>query len=344
MKIILLYNWKKEEDHWMPIELKKIGYNVEIVDLPVSNENRRMKKIYKLSNLMINYKLAKRAVEIAEDGDIIISLSCTPGIFCSYLARGSKIKILALTLLIHQHNKNSIIEKLRNKFYEGAFKNKLFWTSCNSKLDIEKYESLFNLKEKKIFCLPDTIENIDSSKYQDIRNDDYVFAGGISERDWDTVIKVTDKLKNIKFKIVAKREDWKNSYPDLPNVETYFNVKSEVFDKLLMQSSIVLLPLKSEATAGLMVLFKAIQFKKIILATRTNSTKLFIDPKYHDSLLYTLGDYNDLSSKLENIHMLNPEELKEINMNLDNYIYSNFSIDAYMKKFKAIIEEIIEHN
>lgn len=344
MKIILLYNWKCKEDHWMPIELKKIGYNVEIIDLPSTDEKRRMKKIYKLSNLILNYKLAKKAVNVAEDGDIIISLSCTPGIFCSYLARGSKIKILALTLLIHQNNKNSIIERLRNKFYKGAFKNKLFWTSCNSKLDIEKYESLFNLKEKNIFCLPDTIENIDLSKYQNIKNEDYVFAGGISERDWDTVIKSADKLKNIKFKIVAKREDWKNSYPILPNVEVYFNVEPEVFDKLLMKSSIVLLPLKSEATAGLMVLFKAIQFKKNILATRTNSTKLFIDPKYHDLLLYTLGDYNDLSNKLKKINMLNLEERKKININLDSYIYDNFSIDAYMKKFNTILEKIIEKN
>lgn len=344
MKIILLYNWKCKEDHWMPIELKKIGYNVEIIDLPSTDEKRRMKKIYKLSNLILNYKLAKKAVNVADDGDIIISLSCTPGIFCSYLARGSKIKILALTLLIHQNNKNRIIERLRNKFYEGAFKNKLFWTSCNSKLDIEKYESLFNLKEKNIFCLPDTIENIDLSKYKNIKNEDYVFAGGISERDWDTVIKSADKLKNIKFKIVAKREDWKNSYPILPNVEVYFNVEPEVFDKLLMKSSIVLLPLKSEATAGLMVLFKAIQFKKNILATRTNSTKLFIEPKYHDLLLYTLGDYNDLSNKLEKINMLNLEERKKININLDSYIYDNFSIDAYMKKFNTILEKIIEKN
>lgn len=344
MKIILLYNWKCKEDHWMPIELKKIGYNVEIVDLPSTNEKRRMKKIYKLSNLMVNYKLAKKAVNIAEDGDIIISLSCTPGIFCSYLTRGSKIKTLALTLLIHQNNKKSVIEKLRNKFYEGAFKNKLFWTSCNSKLDIEKYEALFNLKDKKIFCLPDTIENIDASKYKNIENEDYVFAGGISERDWDSVIKAADKLKNIKFKIVAKKEDWKNTYPNLPNVETYFNVEPEVFDKLLMKSSIVLLPLKSEATAGLMVLFKAIQFKKIILATRTNSTKLFIDSKYHDSLLYTLRDYNDLSNKIEKINMLSIEERKKINMNLNNYIYSNFSIDAYMKKFNTILKEIIKKN
>ena len=134
MKIILIYNWKYKEGHWMPIELKKSGYKVEILDLPNSDDQSRMKRFSKFNSFISSYALAQKAKKNADDGDILITLSCTPGIILSYIVKRKKVKIIALNLLIH--NSNSKIERIRDVFYRGAFKNRNFFSSCNSKIQL----------------------------------------------------------------------------------------------------------------------------------------------------------------------------------------------------------------
>ena len=338
MKIILIYNWKYKEGHWMPIELKKSGYRVEILDLPNSDDQSRMKRFSKFNSFISSYALAQKAKKNADDGDILITLSCTPGIILSYIVKRKKVKIIALNLLIH--NSNSKIERIRDVFYRGAFKNRNFFSSCNSKKQLIELQNLFHTSNNQIFWLPDTIEQITSQNQIDYSEKNYIFSGGISYRDWDILNKVAEETPYLKYKVVSSKIDWKDSYPNLSNLETHFNVDVDVFDLLLKESKYVILPLKSNGTAGLMVLFKAIQYNKIVICTDTETTRMFYPSHLHSELLYKLGDEKELLSKIQSIEKLNIKQRNHIVNELHSYVYENFSIDEYMKKLRNIINEI----
>lgn len=344
-KIFLLYNWVCEESHWIPNKLKKRGYNIEIIDLSQSSTQKRSSRFFRLINIFLSFKLSLNCIKKAKEKDIIISMTSTPGITtalifnifkykCKY-----KIKIIALNLLAHWGSSNYIVEKIRDLFYIVAFKYPYLYSTVNVKNDINLYSKNFSVDKKRLFWLPDAIENMKIEKNIQSK-EEYIFAGGMSERDWDCVVECAIQMKKYNFIVAANKHDWSNKYPMLDNLMVYYNITPEEFNKLLYGSKVVVLPLKSEGTAGLMVLFEALRSRKMIISTETEAIKNFISPLYREKILYPLHDYKMLSKQINNVYEMNKEEYTNCVNNLIDYIYDNYSEEIYLNRIEKMIESV----
>lgn len=342
-KIFLLYNWVCDESHWIPQKLKKRGYNVEIVDLSHKSVQQRGSKFFRLLNIFSSFKISFNCIKRAREKDIIISMTSTPGItsalILNILKRKYKIKIIALNLLAHWGSSNHMIEKIRDLFYMIAFKYPYLWSTVNVKTDINLYSKNFCVDKERFFLLPDAIENMKSIKMSQSK-EEYIFAGGMSERDWDCIVKCAIQLKKYKFVVVANKHDWSDKYPQLDNLQVYHNITLKEFNKLLYDSKVVVLPLKSEGTAGLMVLFEALRNKKMVIATETEAIKNFISPQHRSNVLYQIHNDKMLSEQIDTVYKMNKEQYEYCVNGLIEYIYNNYSEEIYLNRVEEMIKDI----
>lgn len=338
-KLILIYNWKTKNDEFFPVYLDSIGIKYKILD-NADDGKRRLAKWYKIINTLECINLAINALRCAEEDDIIVSMCATPGIFTALFAAGKK-KILILNLLCHSTNKVKFFEKIRNYIYRKALNTENVWATCNAREDVKMYEKMFSIKKKgHIVYLPDGIEMDNKNRLIVEKSFDTqidVFSCGASARDWDTLLKVAEQMPQITFHIVARKSDLKGKNIGR-NVQVECEISHELYINRLLQSKIVVLPLNSDVTAGLLVFFDAIKYNKLPIITLTNSTKQFIPSNCVEALTVPMKNVDVLVDK---IHMLINAEEHTYNYyltQLKNHVYLNFSLESYSKRLMKIIE------
>lgn len=338
MKITLIYNWSVRDDELLPVYLKNKGYEIDIIQ-NTDDGPRRYKKGYKIINFLQCYRMAKRALDNSKDGDIIISMCSTPGILASIFQKNKQlVKILAVNLLC-DFSKESFQSKLRNLFYTKAFKNKNLYSTCNTKRDFDKYYSKFDIQgENRIFKLSDGIDVLKDIKRKKKNKDKIIiFSAGASARDWKTLSDVAKKMQTVQFNIVAKASDWSEEY-GAPNINVFFNIPHEQYIEKLQNCDYVLIPLKSDVTAGLLVLFDSVNYGKIPLITETPTTVEYIPKELEDVLLTEMKNSKDIENKIINIMEMEDKKENEIFQRLYSYLYDNFSKESYSNNIIKIIE------
>lgn len=337
MKYILIYNWKCQNDDWFKIQLIKAGNEVIIIDNPDDGEIR-YKKWYRIINFFECIMMALKSIRTDKEY-IIVSMCATPGIIASILDR-KKHKIIALNLLCHSKSTPSLGQKLRDLFYKTAFYNTNLYATCNEEHNKDEYIKKFNIiGDERLIILEDAIIPEKLSKIYP--SDNYIFSGGASARDWNTLIKCAKKTPNQQYHICARETDWPSG-SKLENIKVNFNIPKEKFNEDMLHSKIVLLALNSDVTAGLLVLFNAINQGKIVICTDTMTTRKFIPVSLHNKLLCQMFDSDDMKEKIQWAMNLDNESYIQIVTELQTYIYNHFSTDSYMKKFLSWIMKITD--
>lgn len=345
-KLILLYNWHCQEKHWIPEELRKRQYEIKIIDVRETQELNRGGRLFRGKNLLRSFQLAKEAIEFTSNKDIIISMTSTPGICCALLLllpqyRNKKVGVLALNTLAHWGSDHALMECIRDKFYATAFQYRHLWTTVNIANDISLYQNKMNIPQDKIIWLPDAIENLNQAESKTI-DDGYIFSGGMSERDWRAVVYCASNMPNEEFVIVANKKYWLEDNPQLDNLKVYFDIPQKKFNELLNGSKLVLLTVRKNGVAGLMVLFQALRSGKIFIATDTEALRIFVAPGVSEEVLYPSGKNKVLLSKLEHILKLNKNETEAKIQILSKYIYENYSEEKYLDRLEKIIKTMKE--
>lgn len=338
MKITLVYNWSVRDDELLPVYLKNKVYEIDVIQ-NIDDGPRRYKKGYKIINFLQCCRMAKKALDNSNDGDIIISMCSTPGILASiFQKRNQKVKILAVNLLC-DFSKDNFQVRLRNLFYTKAFRNKNLYATCNTKRDFDKYYSKFDIQgENRIFKLPDGIEVLKNVKRQKkSAHKVTIFSAGASARDWKTLSDVAKKMQTVQFNIVARASDWSDEY-DAPNLNVFFNLPHEQYIEKLQNCDYVLIPLNSDVTAGLLVLFDSVNYGKIPLITKTPTTAEYISKDLEDVLLTEMKNPRDIENKIINIMQMEEQKENEIFQTLYSYLHDNFSKESYSNNIIKIIE------
>lgn len=132
---------------------------------------------------------------------------------------------------------------------------------------------------------------------EEISLGDYVFAGGRSNRDHQTVINVADRLPHIPFVVAAsKRYAIRECLPK--NVRLVEDVPSNKFHTLLAGSRCVVLSLKKNTgSSGQMVALAAMQYGKLVLySDMPTISQYFEDGK--TGVAFRSADRDDLVEKL----------------------------------------------
>lgn len=225
----------------------------------------------------------------------------------------------------------------KNKIVSYLYKKSLLSTNFKASVTSTKYGQWLN---RKLGI------NIEYTLIHDVYHDFYefgqsveqipnsVFCGGNNGRDWDFIIKVAQKLPNIRFNIVMPHNIYLKYHSSFTkNMNVRYNIPYSEFMKELCSSSIACLPLNTQAPAGLIVMFQAAANLKPIIITKTVTTIEYITSERGDVLP------NDLDIWVEVIRnsLVNINESKVKAINFRNYLMDNCSEITFLNRVREML-------
>ena len=230
-------------------------------------------------------------------------------------------KIVVILFYIHSLGSNKIIQNIL----------KLLLNNNNIILLVQSiYEKNYYsqlLDKPKIIYFPYCQgEILVSGRYG--TGEEYIFAGGYTNRDYDSLFKAAEKI-NYKFIIIcSKLNNISNDFPS--NVKILEDVDESVFFSYLKNSKIVIVPLKEETgSSGQIISLAAMHFKKPIIYCNTSSLADYFDDGI-DGICYRKGDAIDLSNKISYL-LSNIEMQEKLGENAFKKYYESFHISNFYK-------------
>lgn len=229
---------------------------------------------------------------------------------------------------LFEEKANPFYYKLRKKFVDYCYKS-VSKIIVYSKNEVEVYANLFpTLANKFTFILYGRDYDI-FEENEFISQIPYIGSGGISNRDFGTLVKAFEILKsqnsNIHCKI-ATRPEGCALQPELPNLEILYNIRLDRFGSFIQKSSFFIIPLANTSlSAGHMALLEAMYREKIILITDIPSVRDYVN----DDLVYFYEPDNpvDLANKIKEINANSNKDKAE---NAKNYFKANYSFESLL--------------
>lgn len=282
---------------------------------------------------------AWKAMWQSRKGDIIVSLYDFQGILClliGYLTFRRR-HILGINLLLK--DKPTAKNRIAGMLYRHAVKSPWFHTTVTSK----KYQQWFNRKLGL---------NLDYPLLRDVYYDSYepaleiphtgdgsVFCGGRNSRDWDLMFNLAKAMPDIQFRFIMPDDKYFRFEKEIPeNVTAMHEVPMEVFIENMAHSSVICMPVTTDAPAGLITMFQAAGYKKPIVSTYTVTTSEYLTPDRG----YLLPD-NDITTWENTIrHILsNPKEAKDKAVEFHRFVTSQCNEAAYVQRIEQIIDSFV---
>lgn len=160
-----------------------------------------------------------------------------------------------------------------------------------------------------------------------VPEEQYLFAGGYSNRDYDTVLKCARAVPEQQFVIVASRLNKEFSDESAPpNVIVFRDLDRDRFHGLLEKSAAVIVPLKEDVgSSGQMVCIAAMRLGKPAIFAETPAISYFFQENC--GLPYQMGSADSLTEAVRRFRHLSPEVAAKIGANSRENFLSNFTKD-----------------
>lgn len=271
-------------------------------------------------------------VRKVRSGDTVICIYDFQGVLCYWLSRlvFKKINILAVNVLLK--DKDSLRNRVATTLYRGALKS----DRCVATVTTVEYGEWLRKKLNLNRMFP-ILKDVYYSSYeedmvQENSHEPYLFCGGRNGRDWNFAIRLAGEMPDINFKLVLP-SSMKDALGPLPkNVDCRCDIPNSEFSQLLHDSEMVILPLDTEAPAGLIVVFQAAAFKKPLLITSTVSTREYMADERGVALEPDVALWKDNISRL----LSDKVRMARLGDNLYNYVRTECSEEAYCKRMAEI--------
>lgn len=291
-----------------------------------------------LNSLLPKYAKAFEAIARDADFDAVV-LTPSNGIRYAFLNRmmfrKPKPKIVLFEFWLHE-DKGSI-QALKDFFRRIALK-QVDLIITPSREEIERYSSEYKIAKSKIAFIP-FHTNEETLKFP-ARYGDYVFSGGRSGRDFNTLINAI-KGTNIKLKlVVGKDEKLKEDIAD--NIEVFTEIDFREYLALLKEARIVCVPLKHQnRSSGQVALLEAMGAAKPVVVTKTIGTQDYVTHGFDGFFFFpnNVKSLRKLILKLFN----NIELIRQIGRNARSTVKRKYSLNDYIEHNLAIIASLIEN-
>lgn len=213
----------------------------------------------------------------SSEGDIIFCWYDFMGILCWWQCKAlhKKRKIIALNILLK--DKKTLKNRMARILYKPALMSKNLVVTVTAKEYGESVNRILGIK-KQYTLLHDIYHGGYDIGYVEQVQENSVFCGGRNGRDWDFLLKLAKKMPDIQFNIVVPKtifEEYKDIFGDNVNVKT--EIPEPEFLKFMCQSSLVVMPLDTEAPAGLIAIFQAAANGKLVITTDTATTREYFE-------------------------------------------------------------------
>lgn len=220
-------------------------------------------------------KTCNDCLQKTTDGDIIICWYDFMGILCWWLCKIFHKRRFIVVLNILLKNKQSLRNKVARVLYRTALQSESLRATVTSMEYGLFVNRLLGIK-KEYILLHDIYHEGYDIEYDGKVNENSVFCGGRNGRDWKFLFGLAEKMPDIQFNIVVPKEQF-DKYGNRvgKNVKIKTEILERDFLRLMCQSSLVLMPLNTEAPAGLIAMFQAAANGKMIIATDTVTTRAY---------------------------------------------------------------------
>jgi len=170
-------------------------------------------------------------------------------------------------------------------------------------------------------------------------DDGYVFVGGVAYRDWSTALEAARLASDIEFVFVAFSKYWRNvAVP--ANVTVKLDLSQDEFYDSLAKARVVAIPLLGVVTAGLLVLINALLRGKLVIATRTSVTELYIPAGCRD-VLVPMGEPESLAATIRR-YCADDENRLACAIECQDFVVTTHSAQAYTRRLLDLIEDMDE--
>jgi glycosyltransferase involved in cell wall biosynthesis len=223
--------------------------------------------------------------------------------YCAIVNIFRRTENIIIAGFLFEDKRNKTYLKLRKAFVNYSYK-RVSKIVVYSKNEVELYSKWFpNLAPKFLFIRYGRDFDIFEERVFEV-DKPYVASGGVSNRDFSTLLKAFKTLEvnvpGVACKIATRPQACNSS--DAPNnVEVLYNVRIDTFGSFLANSLFVVIPLANTfLSAGHMALLEAMYRGKIIVITDISAVRDYVD----DSLVYFYNpeDEIDLAAKIEYVY------------------------------------------
>lgn len=227
----------------------------------------------KCNTIKEQVRACQEAIHQSTTGDTIICWYDFMGVICWWLCKieFKKRQIIVLNILLKDKN------TLKNKLAKYLYKTVLQSDNAQATVTSEGYgRHLNNILgiQKSYTLLRDLFLDIYAFDYKGEVCPRTVFCGGRNGRDWELLMKIAQTLPEITFNCVMPREKF-DQYKDIfsKNIQAKVDIPEKDYLELMCQSQLVVMPLETEAPAGLIGAFQAAANGKMIIISDTVTTQ-----------------------------------------------------------------------
>lgn len=215
----------------------------------------------------------KDMIKRSADGDTIICWFDFMAVLCWWLCKMQfkKRKIIALNILLK--DKDTAKNKLAKILYKSVLKSKDVQATVTSRKYGEHLNEMLGIK-KEYFLLHDIYHGVYSIDYKGNVIPNTVFCGGRNGRNWDFLIEIAKAMPEVTFNCVMPRDKWeqyKDSFSN--NMVVKSDIPEKEFLEFMCQSQMVVMPLDTEAPAGLIAFYQAAANGKMSITSDTVTTR-----------------------------------------------------------------------
>jgi len=336
--IVLLVDWSASGDSfWLADLLEDRGFRVLTVGIPNYSMRNRQVKWRKVLLWWQYAVLGYRGAQLARQTDsIIVAWNFIPGVFAVIVSRlfpQPRSSVVGLNAIAF--SKGVVHNFARGFVYRRAFASGRLWLTVNSEALRELYGRWFGFSQSRVEVLLDCWTEDYEVGDPDMDDEGYVFVGGEAARDWPLVLEITKQCPDMRFEVVAWRKDWPSTRTCPPNVHLRFDMLEEDFYGLVKRSRLVLIPLNSTVTAGLIVLMRAALLGRVVLATRTAATEACY-PRGLRHLLVEIGDVAGYRAQMESLWQNDDSRVSAARL-LQGYVYASRSPDGFADRVAQLV-------
>ncbi len=264
--------------------------------------------------------------------DIVYAWHAVMGLVVAFLCRFFHVKhpkIIIAQLIIPQRQPG-LNQFLRETFIRYALK-RVDSVIVYSTIEAEFYEERYGNGITLFTFLPLGIE---LSNHRPASDENYIFSGGRSNRDYATLARAVNGL-DCEVKIAAQRFNLADiELP--PNVTPLYDVYGENFLKVMAGASIVVIPLERvDESSGQLVLLNAMTFGKPIIITKSRGVEDYISD---DESVITVPRKNSFALRTELDRLLNSEAERDRFGSAAREAVKQFSIAKQGERVAAFME------
>lgn len=234
---------------------------------------RRIYPFHKCNSAKQMLDACKDCITRSTEGDTIICWYDFMAILCWWLCefQGKKREFIVLNILLK--DKNTIKNKLAKFLYKLALESSKVRATVTSRRYGEYLNKMLGI-HKDYILLHDIYHDGYSIDYKGRIIPNTVFCGGRNGRDWEFLIKIAHTMPNVIFNCVMPQnrfEQYRENFNS--NMMVRSDIPEKEFLEFMCRSQLVVMPLDTEAPAGLITFFQAAANGKMIITSNTVTTQ-----------------------------------------------------------------------